>query len=290
MKLSALSLLAVLAFGFISLTVLGADGDAPPPPAPAAPADAPATPPADKPAENATPASAQAAPVTPGPSAADDAKLSKLELIIRETKASEAQQVKLKEKVASSEKALAAWDATNAPKLQKLDADMAAAKKANNSSDYQSFFQEKMSLKSGRDRLTQNNADALLDILTPEQRLAWSAYEIYQLMLVRFKVCGLTEDQQAKIRELCPATAKEEAAVRDRDGNVATVRGKLIKNIHDSILTEEQRIKLDGKMLPPTSAPSPRVDNRQPTPSQDNTQTKPRRRGGRGQQNPPATQ
>ncbi len=212
----------------------------------------------------------------------DDSKVSKLDLIIRETKATEAQQAKLKEKVAAGEKALAAWDAANSAKLQKLDAEIAAAKTANNSADYQTLFQEKMSLKTGHERLAQSNAEDLLNVLTPEQRLAWEAYEIYQLMVIRFKVCGLTDDQLAKIRELCPATAKEEADVRDKDGNVATVRGKLIKNIHDNILTDDQRIKLDGKRLTtaPSPTPAPKADNpKQPSNAQpNNNNPRPNRR------------
>lgn len=206
---------------------------------------------------------AAAAAVAPS---AYDANATEFDLMVRELKLTAEQQAKVGEKFQAMEKALADWDKENLARFEKIEEAIENARKAGNSDEVQRLFQQKTDLKDERAKLAEKFMREILALLTPEQQLEWEGFKLYQQMVARYKALKLTDDQLVKLRELCRQSAKEETATRDKDGNVATVRAKLIKDIREQVLTQEQRDKLDGKhpsgasgtVTPPPPPPPPK--------------------------------
>ena len=158
------------------------------------------------------------------------------------------QQAKLEEKVTAMNKAVAEWDAQHKEQVDKLKADLAAAKEAKDKAKLKELGAQKKALDGERNGIVKQHRQGIMELLTPEQKTAWAVYQLQQEVLNKYKKAKLTEEQIAKIKLLCAAAQQELAklAADDAKGQKA-LKAKLFTDVEQQVLTAEQR----ALMVPP---------------------------------------
>jgi len=165
--------------------------------------------------------------------------------LVRECKLTAKQQADAKAKVKARDAVLAAWDKANAEKMQAAEA---AAKEARAGSDADARKKtsgELKALRTAREESAAEASRAVLAILTPEQKAAWDAYQLYRSIAARYRRAELTEEQLAKIKAGCAIAAKELGEIGEDDPKAKRaereITNKLRWGIHAFVLTPEQR-------------------------------------------------
>lgn len=162
--------------------------------------------------------------------------------MVKECNLTADQQAKLEEKVAAMNKAVADWDAQHKEQMDKLNAEIKAAKEAKDKARLKELSAQKKPLDVERAALIAEHRNGIMELLTPEQKTAWAVYQLQREVLGKFKKAKLTEDQIAKIKPLCEAAQAELAKLGadDTKGQKA-VKEKLFADVEQQILTAEQR-------------------------------------------------
>ena len=155
------------------------------------------------------------------------------------------QQPKFDAAVTALETALQDFDTKN--NMSQLRADRSAAQKAGDKDKVKDLTAQIKPLEDQRKALEAPLKQAIIDVLTPEQKHTWSVYEVQTGIDNRLKKLILTDDQKTKIKGLV------ETAVSDRDKIAATdergrraVMTKLYDDIEQTVLTDDQRTQLKG--------------------------------------------
>ena len=188
-----------------------------------------------------------------------------LEQMAAELKLTDAQQADLKEKIKARDDALAAWTTANADKLKAAED---AAKTARAGTDVAAKKKAGADLKvltDARKEAAAKAEEAILAVLTPEQKNQWQGLVLFQTTLGRLKKCSPTEEQQAKIRQACAATARDLAAVEGDDRKAKQAKAEIPKRlqwaIEEVILTPEQKAMVARK---PAAAAAPATTSAAP--------------------------
>ncbi len=168
-----------------------------------------------------------------------------LEALVRECKLSDKQQTTIKAKIKARDEALAAWDKTNA---KKIEASAAASKEARTSGDADKRKQAGAAARELKNARTEAGAEAtaaVLKELTPEQKIAWGGYQLFKSISGRYRRVELNEEQLAKVKSACAIAAKDIAAIDPDDNKARKMKGEVTKKLQWAIgalvLTEEQR-------------------------------------------------
>jgi len=162
------------------------------------------------------------------------------------------QKEQLAAKLKASKEAVEAWEQQNGQKVKDLQAKMKAAKEAGNTDEAKTIAQEVKTLLTDRARLAEGNMDAVLAMLTPEQKVKWNAFRLYRAAMQKYKRLGLSEDQTAKVRALADETAKASDPADEKAAKTAMMT--LAEKVEKDILTAEQREGLSKKPEKPEGA------------------------------------
>jgi len=164
-------------------------------------------------------------------------------IMISVLKMDEAQAERLSQAVRKYQEAVKAWEASPSGLKYKDLSD--AAKKARQDKDKEkmkSIMQEMKSVRKERDALVAAERAKIMDVLTPEQKIQWAGFTLYRGTIGRYKRLKLTEEQDAQIREICTAAAKDMPDRSDRRAYGAA-RKKLAQDI-EKVLTPQQAEEL----------------------------------------------
>jgi len=159
--------------------------------------------------------------------------------MVRELGLDEAQQAKLAEFAKAKEQAMNAFQQENGEKMKELREVMKGEDKAK----AEQAEKDLKALMAKRGEIEKKHQDAILGILTPEQAKKWQGFQLFQLVMRRYKRLDLSEEQNAKVRELCGAVGADFAAQADKKAK-GEMLGKLNKDIAEKVLNDEQRAKM----------------------------------------------
>jgi len=213
-----------------------------------------------------------AAEAPPGPKKPEPAKAlsSDAAALIAECKLTDEQKAGLFEVSNAALKAITAWHQANGPKLAALEKALAAARQAGDTEESQKIQAEGQALVQQRRDLVQKGQQAVLAILTPEQRLSWVAFQAYRQTLLSLQAANLTPIQAAKCRAMCREAAPELAGIKGEDEAGVRAQGAILRRILEKmqkeVLAPEQQaaVAKEPPKMPPNAAPPA---NEQPAPT-----------------------
>jgi hypothetical protein len=177
-----------------------------------------------------------------------------LDQIIGACKLTDKQQTAVKEKIKARDAVLATWDKTNAEKVQSAEA---AAKDARGKQDAEArktASAKLRELKTARREAGAQTTAAVLALLTPEQKTAWDACQLYKSTVARYRKAELTEEQLGKVKIACAAAAKEIGEIDESESKPRKILNAINKKLRWAIdvlvLTPPQREALARKPAP----------------------------------------
>ena len=156
------------------------------------------------------------------------------------------QVAQLKEKVDARKQALAEWQQAHGEKAIELRKAMKTAKEAGNKEELKRLGQEMKAASAERRTLEAKTMADIYAILTPEQKTTWVGFRLYRRAMGWCKRAGPTEEQQATIRKMADAKAKDMAGAADAKAE-RQIADALRKEIEQNVLTAEQRETLGQK-------------------------------------------
>ncbi len=170
-----------------------------------------------------------------------------------------------------------------AKKKEALDKAFKEAQVAGNPETLQSIIKQRGALRQDNEKLLARFDDKIMAILTAEQASTWAASELFRLVTRGRKVDQLTEEQVAKIKELC---AEASSAYAETDhGRKQEIFGALVRRIKDNgqLMTEadreadlkakaEERKRVEAMLKPPTKEPDKPRKTVTPRPAAPKTQ------------------
>ncbi len=167
-------------------------------------------------------------------------------IMVSVLKLDDAQAAKVNEAVQKHQEAVKAWEAgASGQNYKELSAAAKKAKKDKDKEKTKSIMQDMKSLRKERDDLRAAQKAEIMAILTDGQKAEWAGFTLYRGTIGRYKRLKLTEDQDARIREICTAAAKDMPDKSDRKA-AGAARKKLAADI-EKILTPEQLEELKKK-------------------------------------------
>jgi len=152
------------------------------------------------------------------------------------------QQAQVKEKTKALNVSLKDWDVKNKERMDKLNADVKAAREAKDKAAVKQATANLAAAKTERAAIEQAGQKDILTILTPEQQQALPLFQFQETILKRFAKAKLTDDQVTKVKAMCATTLTAINALPERE-----VKGRqklteeLMKNIREQVLTDAQR-------------------------------------------------
>jgi Spy/CpxP family protein refolding chaperone len=192
-------------------------------------------------------------------------------LMIAECKLTEEQKARLFEVSNASLKAITAWHQANGPKLAALEKALAAAREAGNAEEAAKIQAEGQALVAQRKALVTKGQQAVLEVLTPPQRLSWVAFQAYRQMMLKLQAANPTPLQAAKCRAMCREIAPELAGINTEEEEGARARALLLQKTFErvikEVLTPEQQAALP-KEPPTTPADAPPPTDEKPAPKE----------------------
>jgi len=164
--------------------------------------------------------------------------------LVRECKIPEARQAAVKAKVKAYDAALAAWDKTNAAKVQAANDAAKEARQGTDADAKKKTLAATRELKNARAESASAARAAVIAALNDDQKAAWAAYDLFKSTTGRYRRAELTEAQLAKIKAACAIAAKEIGALDPNakpDKAARAVAAKLRWAIDVMVLTPRQR-------------------------------------------------
>ena len=194
-----------------------------------------------------------------------------------ECKLTAEQQETLKEKAKAKVAALEAWDKENGEKLKAAeDAAKTARSSGTATGGGRKSPSEAKTLQDSREAAAAQAQEAMLAVLTPEQKAAWGGFQLYETTVARYRKANPTEDQVAKIKSLCVAACKQmgEVDTSSKKGKKSgpEIEGKLRWAIEEAVLTPEQKAtavrKPAGSKRGDAAQPATQAPAQAPAPAQ----------------------
>lgn len=164
-------------------------------------------------------------------------------------KLTDEQKTQFEEKIKARSEALKAWDdgadGQKVAELKKKLSDIPREKREERGE----LAKQLKPLEAGRAKIEKETRDAILAILTPEQRVLWDGQQLYTQRMRGLGRAKLTDEQKEKVRELCQQTAKaiSELPEKERRGKVKELEKQLSAKIDQEVLTAEQREAMKAK-------------------------------------------
>lgn len=156
--------------------------------------------------------------------------------MVEQAKLSPEQVKQLEEKVQAKQTALEEWKKTNADKMTELKNQI---KEAGADKEKVKALKDQMAAIEAQKAEIEKKYDADVDsILTAEQKVAWNGFKLYRTTMGKYAKAKLTADQEAKIREMAAAAAKDMPA---QGKEKEEAMGKFYKSVEEQVLTPEQR-------------------------------------------------
>jgi hypothetical protein len=229
----------------------------------------------------AAPTATVAAPTATAPAATSTAEseskkafLADLALMTKECKLSDEQVAKMKETQATAEAESEKWEKVNGDKIEAAQKAYNAAVAARDQTALRKAMEDSAPLVAEIKALRAKYQTAFANILTEEQKNSWKAFLFWRNVKGELEeMVGLTEEQATKMRPLCDAAATQISALKQDDPDALaksiTIQNDLRNKIRDTILTADQKKKLEAMMAPlpplppivpaptPTAAPAP---------------------------------
>jgi len=177
-------------------------------------------------------------------------------LMAAEVRLTDKQKTQLKTIVIEELDAETRMQAVNQEKLEKLQKDLADARKAKNIDAISNILQHIMRIKAAETKAKKAFAKRAMELLTPEQKDKWAGFVLYRLICKPLSRVRLTDDQKTTIRGLC-----DDAAVELGDDALKTslkmvvAQKKLRDEIKAQVLTEVQRKSLGLRPTKPHRTP-----------------------------------
>ena len=152
--------------------------------------------------------------------------------------------------------ALDKWDKANSLQLASLREDEVDSRKNGDTATLLRTLNQFMVLAGQRRGLAEPFRKQIRGVLSTEQRAKWEGYLLSTKLVGRFQHVGLTDEQKTQVRTLCDGRGGAIADLRDRADREGVVRTESEVNteVIDSVLTEEQRVKLRGRRPEPSSS------------------------------------
>ena len=169
-------------------------------------------------------------------------------LMAKELKLTTAQTTKMQQKIDALHASIAKWSAANKEKKELYDKQLQTATKLNNKALIKAKIDQIMKLQQERNDLIAKRSKEVIDVLTPEQKLAWDVFKLQEGICNRYRTINLTEAQRMKIKTLCTtAVVKAKKLRRDNQKGRLDLHKRLIADIEKSVLTSAQRAQLKAE-------------------------------------------
>lgn len=143
------------------------------------------------------------------------------------------QEAKLKAQAKAYAAAESQWGTDNGEKAGKLEEQIGAAQA------------ELKALQTAQEKIESDNHDAILAVLTPQQKTELTATELQQVMVSRMPQVKITDAQATKIKSLCQTAAVDFDKIPASNQNARwQAVQKLEQSIRAQVLTDAQRASL----------------------------------------------
>ncbi len=160
----------------------------------------------------------------------------------------DAQKADLEQVIRTNQEKMKAWSQANADPLKAANDKMAEARKVEDkearSQAMKAAKEAARPLMEARSALQKEGEEAVLAVLTPQQRQAWAGYDLYRRVEGRLRKVELSDRQKDQVRDLAIAAAKDMGAAEDRKAQAACQK-KFETEVMDSVLTAEQKAQLE---------------------------------------------
>jgi Spy/CpxP family protein refolding chaperone len=116
---------------------------------------------------------------------------------------------------------------------------LSAAVKSGDAASQEKIRREMSEVSSRQIEVYRKYSQSILEVMTPEQRQESQVFGVYQSLITgRLRGCDISEDQKAKIRELCKQAV---SALSPTNAQARVDYAKLNAEVETQILTQEQR-------------------------------------------------
>ena len=185
----------------------------------------------------------KAAATQPSNSAAPQPELlGEYALIATQAELTDAQKSQLATIAKEGRDAEAHMRAANQERLDRLQKNLAEARRTGDKDSLSSTLQEIMRINSAASKAKKAYEARVLGLLTPEQKTKWAGFVLYREVCRTLPKANLTDDQKVTVRELCDDASLElgDDALK-KFGKTVAARRKLRDRIKTEILTDQQR-------------------------------------------------
>jgi|GEM_PF-1098734 len=158
-------------------------------------------------------------------------------MMVSELNLNDEQKAKLTEAVKAKTEALAEWKKTNGQKMKELGAQMKEATEKDKKAELKKQMDE---LGAQQKALAEKHDAAIRNVLTEEQKARWAGFMTYQQAMRLFRKVELTDEQKAKVKEICTKHADAYQKAADRKAK-AEAMNQIKTEVSETVLTAEQK-------------------------------------------------
>jgi hypothetical protein len=148
-------------------------------------------------------------------------------VMVRVLDLSQTQQQQLTVKLKARQEALDAWEQANGKKLDDLERLTQEQPKNSQIAD------EFKKLRQGREKVVKEHREAVLSILTDQQRAKWEEFSFFRRVSRVYGSVNLTKEAQEKMKGLCAQAVRELRGLEDKEA-----RGKVMEKLHQDIQSQ----------------------------------------------------
>ena len=162
--------------------------------------------------------------------------------LLNRSGANDDERAKIEAVLRARTESLAVWNKTNAEAAKEIGKKLKAARSAKDTDAVDRLVEQRAKLMATREAIEQTHDAKVERMLTPPQRIQWTAGELYMAAMRKFSAAKLTDKQKAAADKLAVthATALREAKSITPETYEAT-RDKLYKDITANVLTDAQK-------------------------------------------------
>lgn len=185
-----------------------------------------------------------------GPKRAKSSLRGEYAIMAKMLELTDAQKTDLAAKIAACAAEAKKWREDNADKLADIKKKQAEARKNKDKDAMKNIAAESKALRAEEAKLKGAAIAAAKSILTPEQKAKWDGFTVYRSVIGRLKKAKLTDEQDAKVREIC--TTKAPGIISAEGKAKGKAYKELSTSIIDTVLTADQKASLTAKRERPT--------------------------------------
>lgn len=170
------------------------------------------------------------------------------------------------------------WKTAHGQKLTELKEKQAAAKAAGNKEEAEKLGAEVRALEESRKKIEEEGKAGVMSVLDPAQRAKMQGYYLYTGQLNRLSKLDLSEEQKGKVRALAEAAVAEMAKANinpDDKKAVGPIKDKLVKDVNEQVLNDDQRAKLPQGRQPRPMDDKPAKEKAEKAPKHNKEKAEP---------------